>query len=1259
MTRCSSCSHDNPDAQKFCGECGARLVLPSLSEETEARALTYTPRHLTRDVLGSRFALEGERKLVTVLFCDIANSTPLAQRVGADAMHGLLNRFFELALGEVHRFEGTINQFLGDGFMALFGAPIAHEDHARRALLAATAIQQHMREASGVAQALSEVRLRMGLNTGTVVVGKIGDNLRMDYTAIGDTTNLAARLQAFAEPGTIRVSETTRRSAEGHFTFRDIGRHALKGITTPVRIFEPVGPRSAGVGGVANVGQIASVLVGRETELAALSRALADLRECRGGIIIIRGEPGTGKSRLVAEARRSDAAKGVLWLEGRSLSFGRSLSYWPFIEILKGAFGISESESESDALHKLEAGLRTLFGDRALEIVPYIASVMVLPLTAEHDARVKFLDAQAMKRQVFLSVRQLAERVAQRQPVLVVMEDWHWVDQSSIALLEHLLPLTESLPLTFWLTTRAEPAEPAARIRMAVTTSPGLRLNEIALGPLGQEHSRALLDNLVGTGLPEAVRGQIERRTEGNPFFIEEVVRTLIDDGTLVKDGHRSDWRLAHAVTDLTIPDTVQGVILARIDRLEESVKSVLKLASVIGRSFFLRILKAIAAAADNVEHGLGHLEAAELIRLRAQVPELEYIFKHALVQEAAYGSILADRRRAIHRSVGRTIETLFADRQEEFASLLAYHYALAEDWEKAHVYLLKAGDLAGRIAADAEALEHYRQAEAMFMKVAGRELTPLQRATMDRKLGQALFGIGDYDQAVEHFTQALNCLDISYPKSRWGVRRTIAVLIAKHFLGRLWLTSRSTHKRGMMPEVAREISAICQSLAWMDYFVDEERFALDSLFELQAGELSGDPIARSRGLATLGLVLTATGGHKLARGPLAEAVAVAIASEQSAAIAPAEFFQAWFQYCRGRIDDSVKGLEQAAASYSRIGDIRGVAASSAMLCWASLFRGDFKSVSIRAKELIRQAEGARDPHAKSWLLHIQGRAEVTVGPLDLAEIHLKEVQDLSVRSSSIRMLANVRGTLGRCYLRQGRFADANKILSASVMVLNANNIRDIMAAEPRNAFAELCLMEVSKLSCGARRQSLRRARRACRIALKCTKNVQSSLAETLRLSGTLAWLSDNQHLAMKRWQRSIETAEIMKQPVECASVLHEMGERLGDSSLIEQARKVFEQTGAKVDLAFALHALARMAASEGSDIDVTLARYNETITLLAAVKAEYALGLASRERAALFAKLGRHPEAQADLIRARQCYAAVDAFAEKIEVEKLASDLS
>ena len=340
---CLSCGQENRADARFCDACG--LALPASARDSPR---AYTPAHLAQKILTSRSALEGERKQVTVLFCDLANSTELARHIGAEAMHDLLNAFFELALAEVHQVEGTINQFLGDGFMALFGAPVAHEDHVRRALLATLGIRQRLREAAAGAQPLlAQVHLRMGLNTGPVVVGRIGDNLRMDYTAVGDTTNIAARLQSFAKPGSICVSENVQDLGLVHFEFQGLGRHPLKGIQEPVLVYELLRsrPRDDNEANTRSLG-VASALVGRDREFDAIAQSLGALEQGRGGVLLVTGEPGGGKSRLVTESRRAFGAGRLQWLEGRSLSFGRHLSYWPFREILKTCFGIADDDTK-------------------------------------------------------------------------------------------------------------------------------------------------------------------------------------------------------------------------------------------------------------------------------------------------------------------------------------------------------------------------------------------------------------------------------------------------------------------------------------------------------------------------------------------------------------------------------------------------------------------------------------------------------------------------------------------------------------------------------------------------------------------------------------------------------------------------------------------------------------------------------------------------------------------------------------------------
>jgi tetratricopeptide (TPR) repeat protein len=673
----------------------------------------------------------------------------------------------------------------------------------------------------------------------------------------------------------------------------------------------------------------------------------------------------------------------------------------------------------------------------------------------------------------------------------------------------------------------------------------------------------------------------------------------------------------------------VQGVIVARIDRLDDDLKNVLKLASVIGRSFFLRVLQAIADAADAVVPGLGRLEETELIQLRQRAPEIEYMFKHALVQEAAYDSMLAERRRAIHGSVAQAIERLFPERSgDEFASLLAYHYACAQDWPKAQTFLLAAGDQAGRMAADVEALEHYRQAEATFMKVAARELTPLQRATMDRKLGQAFYGVGSYDEAFVHFTRALAHLGIRYPTTRLGVRLQIARYIAAHFLRRglaRWI------KPTLAGDVALETSTICESLIWLNYLVDEERFALDGLIGLDVGDRSGDLDARGRGLAMLGIVLNAFGSHRWARRCVDEGISVAARANAPTTTAAAAFVRGFMQWTHGSVDEAWPSLEQSAAAYQAFGDLRGWAGAASVQFWLLAVRGQLVRAGSLGAEMVRTGEAANDPHLTSWGLGCVGYWGTAVGPLDEAALHVERGRSLCLQTSALRMQANFGGVLAKCLMRQGRIAKASEILHESVRVLEAMGLRDVYYIEPMTAFTELWLLEAERCTGAARKAALRSAKAACAKALACSqKSAVPWHPESLRLHGTVAWLYGAKSTAIRRWHQSIELAQRMNLPPQRARALLEMGDRTNDESLVEEARSVFESIGAKVDLAFSLHVLARMAASAGTT-DVALRRYAEAIAALEAVKADDAFRLASRERERLLVACGQCEDARAE----------------------------
>jgi len=1162
---CPNCGSALSDSAKFCPECAHPLTAASVQTRF-ASPKSYTPKHLAERILTSKSALEGERKQVTVLFCDVAGSTALAERLGADAMHGVLNAFFELALAEIHRYEGTINQFLGDGFMALFGAPVAHEDHARRAALAALALHRALRERGVETEAgdTGPIDVRMGLNTGLVVVGKIGDDLRMDYTAVGDTTNVAARLQQLAEPGAICLSQATYRLVEPYIDCEALGERKLKGKTEPVTVYAIVGTRVRAGSGRREISSIGSPLVGRDREMATLTGCLERLLAGQGGIVGLLGEAGLGKSRLMTEASRTVADRGILWLEGRALSFGQTLSYWPFLQILRAWAGITEEDSDAEGRRKLERQVRELFPDEIADILPYLATLLGVSVGPDLEHRVKYLDGQAMGRQIFRTARHLFERLAQANPVVLIFEDLHWADQSSTELIEHLFPLVETVPLLLCGVGRTERDSPAARLRAIARASYVACYTEIVLAPLSSAASTTLVANLLAGGqVPARLEELILRKTEGNPFFVEEVIRSLVTAGTLASDA-TGQWRVSREIGEVTIPDTLHGVIMARVDRLDEDVKLVLKIASVIGRSFFYRVLVVITAAGLDLDESLDELQQLEMIREKRRSPELEYFFKHALVQEATYGSILLDRRRALHRRVGESIERLFADRLEEFPGLLAYHYSRAEDWEKAQHYLLEAGDQAGRIAADAEALAHYQDAMKVYAKAFGDRCEPMQRANIESKIGEALFRRGEHTLAAEYSLRALSYLGAPYPASRAGVRLRVLVEITRQALHRLLPRVLVARLRAADPYVSERHRAY-ETMSWIDYFVDQERLFLDAILTLNFSERMGFGLGIVHGAGLIGLICDLLGLPRLALTYHKRAVGLAEEIEHPSALGDAYFVLAMHEYFLGQWDLALQHFRRAATGYRNAGDLHRAAAPEALIFHVMLHCGEFEAARIQAGAHIRVGEDTADAQVRAWGLQELGDVEMATGHLEKATSNLRRAIELFRAIPDHGGLTETMADLGQCLLRQGNLEEALTWLEQSNRLIAERRLRSHQVVQPKNGLAEAYLLVALQGGPDAPQQ-LRRAGRACRDALRTSRHFHDGLPEALRLTGTWLWLTGRAEAARRRWRESLNVAENLGARWDLGLTHLEVGRRTGDQDELKRGDSILAEIGATVE---------------------------------------------------------------------------------------------
>ena len=737
---CPSCGATNPPNNKFCSQCATALDKPS--QPRFASPESYTPKHLAEKILTSKAALEGERKHVTVLFVDVSGFTSLSEQLDPEEVHRLMRHAFDLMLAEVHRYEGTVNQFLGDGIMALFGAPIAHEDHARRAVQAALGIQRALDVYQRDLERDRGIRftVRQGLNTGLVVVGSIGSDLRMDYTAVGDTTNVAARLLQTAEPGRVVVSEPVHRFVEGFFRMQSLGELALKGKAEPVRAWEVLSARETRSRLDVEAERGLTTLAGRDRELAALADCFEKARAGPGQMVFIVGEPGSGKSRLLYEFRQRVGTQAI-WQEGRCVSFGQSIPFHPLIDSLRRSFGIEDGDDEETVAHRVEDEILPL-GEDLRSIIPYVRYVVGVD---PGDPAVASMDPQERRGELFYALRRLLLRAAEAHPQVVVYEDVHWTDKATE---EFLTLIADSLPTSrvlVILTYRTGYTHPFGERSYQTRIVPGAMSTEDSVAM-----ARAIL---ASEHLPDDLQALIVRKADGNPFFVEEMIKSLGEAGSIRRVG--GGYVLTKRLEEVLVPDTIQGVIAARVDRLAEAPKRVLQVASVIGREFSRRLLDRIADLRESTETLLRELIALELVHEKRVFPEFEYTFKHALTQEVAYASLLVQRRKELHRRIGLAIEELYADRLAEHYEILAYHFEKAEVWDKALEWLLKAADKAARAFATRDALSLYDGADMVADRLRDGASAETRMA-IHRGRGELHILVSDFDRARAEWARVL-----------------------------------------------------------------------------------------------------------------------------------------------------------------------------------------------------------------------------------------------------------------------------------------------------------------------------------------------------------------------------------------------------------------------------------------------------------------------------------------------------------------------
>jgi class 3 adenylate cyclase/tetratricopeptide (TPR) repeat protein len=1099
MPACERCQHTNPSGAKFCGECGARVgsLCPACrhpnprenrfchecgaalggSGPTAATAEAYTPTHLAEKILTSKRSLEGERKQVTILFSDLKGSTELLADRDPEDARAILDPVLHLMMDAVHHYEGTVNQVMGDGIMALFGAPVAHEDHGVRAAYAALRMQESVKRYAESVQRSAGVpiHIRVGLNSGQVVVRSIGSDLKMDYTAVGQTTHLAARMEQMAMPGSILMTENTLKLAGELVETRPLGKLQVKGFAEPVEAFELIGAGRVRTRFQAASERGLSPFVGREAERAAVREAAARARAGHGQVVLLVGDAGVGKSRLFWEIAHVMQAEGWRLLESRSLSYGRATPYLSVIELLRSDFQVETGDEERKIQEKITGRLlavdETLLGE-----LPVFLTLFDVPVA---DPAWQALDAPRRRQRTLDALTRLLRCLSEREPLLLVFEDLQWIDAESQAVLDAFVDEVAARRVLLLLDYRPEYTH-------AWQGRP--HLLEIRVGALPAAGAGALLDALLGAEDRLApLKRLLVERTQGNPFFLEESVRALAESGVLA--GERGAYRLAKTLPGVQVPATVQAVLAARIDRLAPEDKDLLQSAAVVGKDIAGPLLQAVVEMPEpELRRGLTHLEQADFLYEVSLFPELQYGFRHTLTHDVAHGGLLQERRRALHGRVVDAIERLYAERAGEHVEALAHHAFRGERWDKAVIHLRRAAAKAIARAANLDAVSCLRDALTALARLPEThatletaidirlELRPpllqlgrLQEILTVSQDAEALaLRLGDEPRLARVYTYLINyhylkgepeaavdygerCLKMD-PEQNRAVHQ-----LARRYLGHSYHVQGRYRRaefilreniealddaRGVAPP--EDVVSYVASAAWAAFTLAElGEFDLALAYADKAGrvaEASRHAYSEAIARTFAGFVWLRRGHLDRARPPLEESLA-ACRDKQLTVWQPVSSSMLGLALVQlGRVREGLARLEDGVTLTRELGVKAYLALWNAHLAEGLLAAGELERAQAVAQEALDDALAHGERGHEAHALRLLGEVALAQEPLalDKAELSLRHALGIAEELSMRPLLSLCYLGLGRVAARGGNRARAEEHLRIAIALFRA-----------------------------------------------------------------------------------------------------------------------------------------------------------------------------------------------------------------------------
>jgi len=1159
---CPECQFENIEGSRFCNECGCNL--PSISyptrptfsfDEKIEKIQRYLPEGLTEKILNQKDKIEGERKQVTVMFCDMEGFTSLVEMLGPEEAYQIMDQVYEILINSVHDFEGTVNEMTGDGIMALFGAPIALEEAPQRALWSAISIHRDISRFSAQKRGIGAIRMRIGIHTGPVIVGTLGNDLRVEFKAVGNTVNLASRMEKIAEAGSTYVTGDTFKQTKGLFRFETVGKKSVRGQKESIFVYKVLSakehvyrPR------LGSERMIYSEMVGRDKELKRLELQVMKVINAEGSVINIIGEAGIGKSRLVAELKKHDAIKRVTLLECRAIAIGKNLSFHPIIDLLKQWARIKKDDGEAMAFGKLEAAVRDLYPAAFSEVLPFLGILMGMKPSGRYAERIKGIEGEALEKLILKNIRELLIRATELTPLVIVIEDLQWADKSSIGLLESLFRLAKTHRVLFINVFRPGYKETGDRILKTVKERLPVCYNEIMLKPLDEQLREVLITNILKiSDLHHAFFRKIAQRTGGNPFFIEEVVRSLIDEhAVILKDG---SFELTDKIDSVSIPNTINEVLMFRIDQLDEKTRIIVKVASVIGRHLFYKVLQDVIKQNEDIDARLSYLKEIQLFRERRKMGEVEYIFKHALAQKATYESILPRKRRELHLKVADSIVRVFGERLHEFYGMLAYHYSRAENLKKTEEYLIKAGEEGLKSSASAEALYFFRKALTLYPRLSKnqKKQDTDKLVMLEKSIALAFFNKGQYADALTHMDKALEILDIKFPKDMF-TSLFFFVFDFVDLIVNLYFPLK--RKKRIPTEVDHEVFNLIEKKLICLGFLKPKLYIFQYLRII--GLANRSDITKIRNgparLSGTSAIFSWTGfSFKLSKKILLHYKKL-INHDDIKENLNYKLYELYYNFFVGNWSDYTELDDALIEENLKKGQIWHVSTYIFFCCSIAINQGKLNSTNMLINKLSEIWEIYENENTKQYLYSLKIKLLVKSRRFSEAKKEIDEGISFVSKAENELAFAYYMGfkAITQVLSEELKAAEetlcqANEILSKEAYYiphymssyLKANFLYNIYKLEKAQlSKAELEIKHYKK-----------RALKSSQRAFNNCKKYAADRTEIYRLLGTFKWITNNQTEAIKWWKKCISQGELIGDRIETARTYMEIGARLSEKS--------------------------------------------------------------------------------------------------------------